>query len=66
VLSNFGTMVMDFRFGDTNGDGQVNFTDLNAILSNFGLSAPRAVPTPGAAALLAFGLALGGTRRRHR
>jgi hypothetical protein len=64
VLSNFGTMVMDFRLGDTNDDGIVNFADLNSILSNFGLSAPRAVPAPGAGLLLAMGAGLIARRKR--
>ncbi len=64
VLGDFGMSGVNLA-GDADENGMVDFFDLNYVLGAFGQSAPaRAVPTPGAAALLAFGAGAMGRRRR--
>ena len=58
MLSNYNQTGMTWRQGDFNGDGTVDGTDLNIVLSNYNQSAgvTAAVPEPSTLLLLAAGL----------
>jgi hypothetical protein len=63
VLSDYGVAGSGL-LGDVDTNGIVDFADLNAVLGRFGAAAPRAVPAPTGAGLLA--IAGGALLRRRR
>jgi hypothetical protein len=71
MLSNYNQTGMDWAHGDFNGDGTVNGSDLNTILSNYNqhVGATAAVPEPGTLGMLVLGapglLAWMGRRKRR-
>jgi hypothetical protein len=71
-LTNYDQSGRTWFDGDFNGDGTVNISDLSNVLTNYDRTLQaaglKAVPEPGALALLAVGLVglLARTRRKQR